>query len=212
MIAPTEAARDYMIERGMDPGLLEMGGIIVHPRFLGDGNGRGEAGIVLLLAGYEGTRRTVHLAHRLLRIGSVSRLQVMCGTNSRLLSDLSSIDDERLEPHGFVPDMLPFYRKSRVVVTKCGAATLAECIATGRPVVVDATAGVMPQEIGNVDLVRDRGIGKVCTSVEEVAGQTGALLEDTGTLDGVRERIAGARALLGPHEVARMIAREVEGR
>ncbi len=211
-VAPTEAAYDYMIERGMDPDILEMGGIIVHPRYLGDGNGRGEAGSVLLLAGYEGTRRTVHLAHRLLRIGSVSRLQVMCGTNSRLLSDLSFVDDERLEPHGFVHDMLPFYRENRVVVTKCGAATLAECIATGRPVVVDATSGVMPQEIGNVDLVRDKGIGMVCTSVKELAGQTYALLDDTSTLDGVRERIAGARALLGPHDVARVIAREVEAR
>ena len=211
-IVPTEAARGYLVEHGMDPDILELGGIIVHPRYLGDGNGRGEAGSVLLLAGYEGTRRTVRLAHQLLRLGSVSRLHVMCGTNSRLLSDLSFVDDERLMPHGFVPDMLPFYRNNRVVVTKCGAATLAECIAMGRPVMVDATSGIMPQEIGNVDLVRGMGIGMVCTSVEEVAGQTGALLDDIGTLDGVRERIAEAQALLGPYDVAKAIVREVEGR
>jgi processive 1,2-diacylglycerol beta-glucosyltransferase len=208
VIAPTEAARDYMVERGLEPTIVDVGGVIVHPRYLRGGNGTGEPGSVLLLAGYVGTGTTLQLARGLLGKGSVSRLDVMCGKNRRLLRDLCRIDDERLRPHGYVPDLLPYYRASEVVVSKCGAMTLGECIATGRPMVVDASCGVMPQEIGNVDLVRSEGLGMVCTEERGVARGTADLLDDPARLDDLRERMASARRLIDPRKAASLI---VEG-
>ena len=108
--------------------------------------------------------------------------------------------------------MLPFYRANQVVVSKCGALTLGECIATGRPMVVDASSGVMPQEIGNVDLVTSEGIGIVCSTGKDVAHQTAQLLDDPARLDAMRERMTIARQLLGPHKVASSIIEVVEGR
>lgn len=210
VIAPTEAARDYMVAQGMHPHIVEMGGIIVHPRFLRGGIRKGESGSVLLLAGHEGTQATGHLAKDLLAHDSISRLDVICGRNQRLLSDLRGFDDERLRPHGYVPDMLPFYQANQVVVSKCGALTLGECIATGRPMVVDASGGVMPQEIGNVDLVTKEGIGTVGSTEKDVARQTAQLLEDPTRMDTMRERIEGTRKMLGPHKVASSIIEGVE--
>ncbi len=212
VITPTKAARDYMVERGMHPDIVEMGGIIVHPRFLREGNGKGDRGSVLLLAGHEGTRSISQLAKELLVLDSISQLDVMCGKNERLLRDLKGWEDRRLRPHGYVPDMLPFYRANQVVVSKCGALTLGECIATGRPMVVDASSGVMPQEIGNVDLVTSEGIGIVCSTGKDVAHQTAQLLDDPARLDAMRERMTIARQLLGPHKVASSIIEVVEGR
>lgn len=212
VIAPTKAARDYMVEQGMRPDIVEMGGIIVHPRFLDEGNDGGERGSVLLLAGHEGTGSIGRLAKEFLLHDSISRLDVICGKNERLLRDLEGFQDERLRPHGYVPDMLPFYRASQVVVSKCGAMTLGECIATGRPMVVDASSGIMPQEIGNVELVTSEGVGMVCSKGEDVAHQTARLLDDPTRLDAMRERMAGARKLLGPHKVADSIIAGVEDR
>ena len=210
VVAPTKAARDYMVDQGMRPDIVEMGGIIVHPRFLDNGDSKGRCGSVLLLAGHEGTRSIRQLAKELLVHDSISRLDVMCGKNDRLLRDLEGLEDGRLRPHGYVPDMLPFYQANQVVVSKCGAMTLGECIATGRPMVVDASSGVMPQELGNVDLVNSEGIGIVCSTGKDVAHQTAQLLDDPTRLDAMRERITTARQLLGPHKVASSIIEGVE--
>ena len=212
VIAPTKAALDYMVEQGMRPDIVEMGGVIVHPKYLREGNGNAERGSVLLLTGHEGTRTTGLLAKELLAHDSVSQLDVMCGRNQRLLRDLEGLEDGRLRPHGYVPDMLPFYQANQVVVSKCGALTLGECIATGRPMVVDASSGVMPQEMGNVDLVNSEGIGTVGSTGKDVALQTAQLLDDPTRLDAMRERLTRAQQLLGPHKVASSIMEVVEDR
>ncbi len=204
-VVPTEEARSYLVERGMDPRKMVMGGALVHPRFLRPPSDRCEPGSVLLLAGHEGTWNTLRLAKALLGAPAVSRLDVLCGRNGALLDRLRAMDDPRLRSHGFVRDILPFYLGAQVVVSKCGALTLAECIAVRRPLVVDGTRGVMPQEQGNVELVASRGLGHVARTMEEVVGGTVGLLEDDGRYDGIRRRMTKACGLLRPHGVAEAV-------
>jgi processive 1,2-diacylglycerol beta-glucosyltransferase len=204
-IVPTEEAWSYLVERGMDPRNMVMGGVLVHPRYLKTSFNGYEPGSVLLLAGHEGTWNSLHLAKALLRTPTVSRLDVLCGRNEALLGKLRAIADPRLRSHGYVRDLLPFYLASQVVVSKCGALTLAECIAVGKPLVVDGTRGIMPQELGNVELVLNQGLGYVARTQEEVMGRTVGLLKDDGRYDGIMEGMTRARKLLRPHRVAEAV-------
>lgn len=102
-----------------------------------------------------------------------------------------------VEIHGWCNTIPQLVNRSQMVLTKAGGATVHECLAAGVPAVINY---VIPgQEEGNARLLELTGCG--CRS--EDPGQTGALLRELFTGDG----LANMTASMGVHRRADGAAR-----
>ncbi|MEE9115781.1 MAG: glycosyltransferase [Thermoplasmata archaeon] len=207
-IVPTDNAMVQLIENGMDRSILKKVGIVVHPRFL-KGRRKGyEKGRVLVLAGREGYSNSYHVVKSLLESQRIVRIDVLCGRNKSLRRRVQSIPDTRIHTYGFVDDILPFYGACQIVISKAGSFTVAECIALEKPLLVDATHGIMRQEIGNALLVRDEQIGMVIDDVHEIVEQAELLIDHSEVYASILENIRNAKGMLDPYGVVREILEE----
>lgn len=204
-IASTEDARKYLVENGMNPSLVRVGGIVVHPKYIENCSARYENGNVLVLASREGSGNTYETVKALLPDSGILRINVLCGNNAPLRSRIEGIGDERVRAYGYVDDLLPFYAACQVVVSKCGAMTFAECIAVCRPLVVDATHGIMQQEKGNIDIMERLGTGVLAPTKEDLLSETIRLLADKDHYDAMTRKCRDAKVMLNPYGIADMI-------
>jgi len=113
---------------------------------------------VLVVGGAEGAGRLERLVPPLAGACPQSQLIVVCGHNRRAREQL-----EELRLHApaavldFVDNMPELMHAADVVLTKGGPQTIAECLASGRPIVVfESLPG---QEEGNAEYVARHGAG-----------------------------------------------------
>lgn len=100
----------------------------------------------------------------------------------------------------FAPDVLPLIAAHDVVLAKPGTMTIGEVLAHGRPLLLDASQGLMPQEVGNARFVENRHAGLVVRSPPQALEGLERLLVDPSfaaasrSLSGIAgvERIAAA--------------------
>jgi 1,2-diacylglycerol 3-beta-galactosyltransferase len=172
IVVPAREVYQRALSRGVPPSRLRLLGHPIHPKF-DDVTGSkadlrallglpAEVPVVMLMAGGEGGGKLLSTALALARAHLPIELVVVCGRNEPLaqkLSELSTAMPTPMQVLGFTDKIPEYFRAVDLLVTKAGPGTLAEANAAQLPVVVyDYIPG---QERGNVDFVRNNGLGLI---------------------------------------------------
>jgi 1,2-diacylglycerol 3-beta-galactosyltransferase len=172
VVVPAREVYQRALSRGVPPAHLHLLGHPIHPQF-DDVTGSQaelraqlklppEAFIVMLMAGGEGGGKLLSTSLALARARLPIELVVVCGRNEPLeqkLHELAATLPTRMHVLGFTNKIPEYFRAVDLLVTKAGPGTLAEANAAQLPVVVyDYVPG---QERGNVNFVRDHGLGVI---------------------------------------------------
>ena len=181
-VLPTAEARDFLGRRGAGPGNAKVLGMPLSPALVGQRPSQEECRqrfgahgpLCTVLGGREGGKNALRIADGLLKESTGAALLVQCGRNRDLLRAASK--RKGLAAVGFVDSMAELYAASDVVITKPGALTVSELVAIRKPFIVDASQAVMPQELGNVRFVEERGLGLVARSRQEIPGMVRSIL------------------------------------
>ena len=172
VVVPAREVYERALSRGITPSRVRLLGQPIHPKF-DDVDGTKaqlrtqlglpqDAMIVMLMAGGEGGGKLLPTALALGKARLPIQLVVVCGRNEPLkqrLDELAPMLSTPLHALGFTDKIPEYFRAVDLLVTKAGPGTLAEANAAQLPVVVyDYVPG---QERGNVDFVRNNGLGAV---------------------------------------------------
>ncbi len=144
----------------------------------------------LLMGGREGLSGILRLAKALSAMNDL-HLDILVGHRRELLAPLKRIAAKaaaHVEAKAFVEDVLSEIASHDAVVAKPGTLTIGEALARGKPVVLDACAGLMPQEIGNARFVAVHHAGALMRSPAEAIAALRRVLENP-------EYVAAAKSL-----------------
>ena len=149
------------------------------------------AGVVAALIQIEGVRLTV-------AVGRDARL-------GRKLAKVAEAGGKSIEIHGWTPEISNLIRRSHLLISKAGGATVQEALAARTPMIV--TQVVPGQEEGNARLLIESGAGELATTPAAIADAVRRTFADGGRL--YRERLAATDALSHP-DAARTAAAFLE--
>jgi 1,2-diacylglycerol 3-beta-galactosyltransferase len=211
---PAREVYQRALSRGVPPSRLRLLGHPIHPKF-DDVTGskkelRSALGlpadrlIVMLMAGGEGGGKLLSTALALARARLPIHLVVVCGRNEHLaqkLFEMSRTLPTPMQVLGFTDKIPEYFRAVDLLVTKAGPGTLAEANAAQLPVVVyDFIPG---QERGNVDFVRDNGVGVVALhGASNVVNAVRGLIRAPERLAAIRHN----QEMIAPRQSSRRIA------
>jgi processive 1,2-diacylglycerol beta-glucosyltransferase len=125
------------------------------------------------------------------------RLTVTVGRDAELgraLEKLSSLAGRPLEIHGWTPEIPHLIRRSHVLISKAGGATVQEALAARTPMII--TQIVPGQEEGNARLLIASGAGELAESPSAIAEAVRRTFADGGRL--YRERLSATKRLSHP--------------
>ena len=114
---------------------------------------------VLLMGGGAGLGRLDEVAARLLQLEHDFQLIALAGRNTEVLLALQRLairHPGRLLPHGYTNRIECLMACADLVVTKPGCLTVAECLATGLPMIVNSP--IPGQEERNADYLLEQGV------------------------------------------------------
>jgi 1,2-diacylglycerol 3-beta-galactosyltransferase len=214
VVVPAREVYERALTRGISPSRLRLLGQPIHPSF-DDVVGtkeelRSQLGlphdtfVIMLMAGGEGGGKLLPTALALARARLPAHLLVVCGRNEPLrqkLDELSITLSTPMTVLGFTSKIPQYFRAADLLVTKAGPGTLAEANAAQLPVVVyDYVPG---QERGNVDFVRNNGLGVIALhGAAEVVRAVRMLINQPDRLEGIRQN----QELVAPKRSSRRIA------
>lgn len=214
VVVPAREVYERALSRGVSPSRLRMLGQPISPKF-DDVVGTKtelrdqldlpqESFVTLLMAGGEGGGKLLPTTLALAKSGLPMHLVVVCGRNETLKAKLEEMAGALAMPMtilGFTNKIPELMRAADLLVTKAGPGTLAEANAAKLPVVVyDYVPG---QERGNVDFVRENGIGDVAINgTAEVVRAVRRLVNSPQRVLAMRK----AQELVAPVRSSRRIA------
>ena len=101
---------------------------------------------------------------------------VICGSNKKLLKELSNIKNSNLIVNGFVNNMNDYIKGSDVVLTKPGGLTSTEVAVLNKPMIhIMPIPGV---ENYNANFFKNNNLSLVSNTIDEIIENTKRLLED----------------------------------
>ncbi len=134
-----------------------------------------------------------------------AQILAVCGRNARLRRAVNRLPrpaGATLHALGFVDNVAEIMEVADLVVTKGGGATISECIAMGKPIIV--SAAIPGQEERNVHALAEAGAGIWAPTPEEVRWRVSRLLSDPDQLG----RMARAsRAFAHPDATSEIVDR-----
>ncbi len=214
VVVPAREVYDRALSRGISPSRLRLLGQPIHPKF-DDVRGtkdelRAALGlpadrlIVMLMAGGEGGGKLLPTTLALAKARLPIHLLVVCGRNEPLREKLEELATSLPTPMtvlGFTNKIPEYFHAVDLLVTKAGPGSLAEANAAQLPVVVyDYVPG---QERGNVDFVRNHGLGAVALhGAAEVVQATRTLIRTPHRLEEIRRN----QEVVAPERSSRRIA------
>jgi 1,2-diacylglycerol 3-beta-galactosyltransferase len=214
VVVPAREVYQRALSRGVSPARLRLLGHPIHPKF-DDVTGtpaelRAALGlpvdklIVMLMAGGEGGGKLLSTTLALARARLPVHLVVVCGRNEHLEQKLQEMAPSLPTPMhvlGFTDKIPEYFRAVDLLVTKAGPGTLAEANAAQLPVVVyDYVPG---QERGNVDFVRNNGLGAVALhGAAEVVTAVRSMIRTPERLATIRHN----QEIVAPRRSSRRIA------
>ncbi len=138
-------------------------------------------GLVVLSGGGDGAGALRQMVDSLQEAHAPAKLAVVCGANRRLYRRFTSSDRYRsVHVRGRARDFLELVAAADVLVTKAGAATMMEAVATGTSLVV--VHNLPGQERHNAEYIQSHGYGVVASTVPcAVSAVQGALLARLAT-------------------------------
>jgi 1,2-diacylglycerol 3-beta-galactosyltransferase len=209
VVVPAREVYERALSRGISPSRLRLLGQPIHPKF-DDVVGtkeelRASLGlpkdqlIVMLMAGGEGGGKLLPTTLALAKARLPIHLLVVTGRNEPLKQKLEEMQRTLPTPMtvlGFTDKIPEYFRAVDLLVTKAGPGSLAEANAAQLPVVVyDYVPG---QERGNVDFVRNNGLGAIALhGAGQVVQAVSSMIRTPHRLEEVRrnqERVAPVRS------------------
>jgi len=157
----------------------------------------------LLMGGGEGLGDLDVVTRQLLDGIPALQLIVLTGRNAALKAQLDALAAAyggRLRVQGFTERVEQLMACADVVITKPGGLTTAECLALGRPMIVNSP--IPGQEERNADLLLEAGAALKAVDAVTLAYRVRQLLDDPVRLGRMRE---AARVLGRPHAADRVI-------
>jgi 1,2-diacylglycerol 3-beta-galactosyltransferase len=215
VVVPAREVYTRALSRGVPPARLRLLGHPISPRF-DDVTGtkaelRRQLGlppvgkpVVMLMAGGEGGGKLLSTTLALAKARLPVELVVVCGRNEPMrikLEELAATLKTPMHVLGFTDKIPEYFRAVDLLVTKAGPGSLAEANAAQLPVVVyDYVPG---QERGNVDFVRQNGLGAVAIhGSAEVVETVRTMIRRPDRLDAIRLN----QELVAPVRSSRRIA------
>jgi 1,2-diacylglycerol 3-beta-galactosyltransferase len=209
VVVPAREVYERALSRRISPSRLRLLGQPIHPKFddvvgtkeqLREALGlpRNEL-IVMLMAGGEGGGKLLPTTLALAKARLGIHLLVVCGRNEPLKLKLEEMQPSLPTPMtilGFTNKIPEYFRAVDLLVTKAGPGSLAEANAAQLPVVVyDYVPG---QERGNVDFVRNNGLGAIALhGAGQVVQAVRTMIRTPHRLEDIRrnqERVAPVRS------------------
>ncbi len=126
--------------------------------FLGSLNLNPDLYTIILMPTTEKTKATVKMINEIRNGVKDVNLIVICGRNMELYPKLEEFDhQENTRIIGWTDQMPEFIKNSDLIVTKAGGATVMECIAAKKPMII--THVIPGQEMGNAELIKIHELG-----------------------------------------------------
>jgi 1,2-diacylglycerol 3-beta-galactosyltransferase len=214
VVVPAREVYQRALSRGVRPARLRLLGHPIHPKFDDVTGSKADlraqlklspaTPAVMLMAGGEGGGKLFSTALALARARLPIELVVVCGRNENLeqkLGELSATLPTPMQVLGFTDKIPEYFRAVDLLVTKAGPGTLAEANAAQLPIIVyDYVPG---QERGNVDFLRNNGLGLIALQgASKVVAAVRTLISAPERLAAIREN----QESVAPRHSSRRIA------
>lgn len=182
-IVPDKDTAETVTEDGLDPNLVKAIGYPVNPKlysksfdkakFLNNLKLDTSKKTVLLIPTLSNKDKTLHLIEQIQNLNQFN-LAVICGRDTELHKKLKPHQsDKNFHLVGWTDEMPEYMLASDIIITKAGGSTIQECIAAGKPLVINQ---VIPgQEQGNALYIEKNLIGLVALTNTEVIDAIGKI-------------------------------------
>lgn len=126
--------------------------------FLANFNLDPKAFTIVLLPTAEKTGPTIKMIEEIKKDFPDYNLFVICGRNAELFPQIEHFHNQgNIRIIGWTDQMPEFIKNCDLVITKAGGATVMECIAAKKPMII--TQVIPGQEMGNAELIKDHELG-----------------------------------------------------
>lgn len=190
VIAGTERAAEQARAFGHDEAhIFQASGMILRPDFYVEETVdplalRKEMGLkadlptAIVLFGGHGSKVMYDIAQRLESAGLPLQLILICGRNEELAAKLRG-QKWKMPVHivGFTKDVHRLMRAADFLIGKPGPGSIAEAMVRKLPVLIECNAWTLPQERYNAEWVREKGVGIVLHSFDQVVDGARKMLE-----------------------------------
>jgi processive 1,2-diacylglycerol beta-glucosyltransferase len=120
---------------------------------------------MLLLPAGEKAHKTVKMVEEIQKNFPNSNLVVICGRSKELYPKLAHFNlESNIRIIGWTDQMPQFMKNCDLVITKAGGATVMECIAAEKPMII--TQIIPGQEMGNAELIKLHNLGIIQKSAK----------------------------------------------
>ncbi len=218
VIAGTEKAAEQARAMGHDEAHIFLtSGMILRPDFYVQDNSdpvalRREMGLredlptAIVLFGGHGSRVMYEITEKLDAAGLPLQLILICGRNEGLAGKLRA-RQWKMPVHivGFTKEVHRLMRAADFLIGKPGPGSIAEAMVRKLPVLIECNAWTLPQERYNAEWVKEKGVGIVLKSFEQVVEGVKGML-DPAALAAFRRNVAALenRAVI---EIPEILAR-----
>src|SRR5712664_815189 len=218
VIAGTEKAADQARAMGHDEAHIFLtSGMILRPDFYVEDNSdpvalRREMGLreslttAIVLFGGHGSKVMYDITEKLDAAGLPMQLILICGRNDELAGKLRA-RQWKMPVHvvGFTKEMHKLMRAADFLIGKPGPGSIAEAMVRKLPVLIECNSWTLPQERYNAEWVKEKGVGIVLKSFENVAEGVKRMLEPA-TLAEFRKNVS-AQENRAVFEIAEILAK-----
>lgn len=147
----------------------------------------------LVLFGGQGSAQMLRIAQRLQESANPPQLILLCGRNEKLAKALRRTKARApMHIEGFTSEVPYFMSLADFFVGKPGPGSISEAMAMHLPVIIERNAWTLPQERYNADWVREKEVGLVVHSFNDIRSAVETLL-DPATLTRFRRNTAAVR-------------------
>jgi 1,2-diacylglycerol 3-beta-galactosyltransferase len=202
VIAGTEKAADQARAMGHDDAHIFLtSGMILRPDFYAQDDSdpvalRKEMGLreglttAIVLFGGHGSKVMFKITEKLDAAGLPLQLILICGRNDELAGKLRT-HEWKMPVHivGFTKEVHKLMRAADFLIGKPGPGSIAEAMVRKLPVLIECNAWTLPQERYNAEWVKEKGVGIVLKSFDDVADGVKRML-DPAALATFRKNVA----------------------
>lgn len=124
---------------------------------------------ILFLPTSQGTRKNQNIVKQIMESGEDQNLIIITGRDSKNKPRLEKLtsENDNVRVIGWTNHMSDFIKASDIVVTKAGGATVMECIAAAKPMII--TSIIPGQEEGNAQFIKKYHLGIVAAARDNIA-------------------------------------------
>jgi Glycosyltransferase family 28 C-terminal domain len=202
VIAGTEKAAEQARALGHDEAHIFLtSGMILRPDFYVQDNSdpvalrrkmglREDLPTAIVLFGGHGSKVMYHITEKLDATGLPLQLILICGRNEGLAGKLRA-RQWKMPVHivGFTKEVHRLMRAADFLIGKPGPGSIAEAMVRKLPVLIECNAWTLPQERYNAEWVKEKGVGIVLKSFEQVVEGVKGML-DPAALAAFRKNVA----------------------